>query len=355
MLRPLPGRRRWLAELTSACLVMALSAGCDDQGDAPPDASSDGGAQADMDVGVGEGHPETDAAGLDARDPAEYEWTRLVGYPGQWQLAGHEAMEFGGRLWVMGGLRGGSSGIQHNDVWSTSDGLAWTEATPAAAWSGRSLFGAAAFAGAMWVIDGARKADVWRSVDGVTWTEQPQAPFPARHAHQVAVFHDRLYVMAGEGPSGEMLDDVWSSADGQAWRLENAHAEFGPRQAAEVVVLPDRMLLIGGYGPNNVSNDIWSSHDGVHWTQVTAAAPFARRQFFAAAWWEGRIFVISGGGYGGEALTDVWSSGDGQEWTRLPDLPWKPGSYHIITVTPRAGALWVVGPSGVHTLKRRMP
>jgi len=74
------------------------------------------------------------------------------------------------RLYVVGGDAGGGS----NDVWSSAHGLAWIEATPSAAFSGRDGLGGTFHNGKLMITAGNglgsdNAGDVWASTDGATW------------------------------------------------------------------------------------------------------------------------------------------------------------------------------------------
>ena len=56
--------------------------------------------------------------------------------------------------------------LVRNDVWSSSDGITWTEETPAAAWSARDSHSSVVFGGYIWVLGGSDGSnsylnDVW--------------------------------------------------------------------------------------------------------------------------------------------------------------------------------------------------
>lgn len=58
---------------------------------------------------------------------------------------GHISLVFDNKLWVIGGAG-------HRDVWSSSDGRNWTQATPRAEWGERHSYGGAVFDGKLWVL-----------------------------------------------------------------------------------------------------------------------------------------------------------------------------------------------------------
>ena len=108
--------------------------------------------------------------------------------------AAHVAPRAGVRrpIWIMGGQ--GSDGTLRNDVWSSADGVAWTMATAAAAWSPRELTAGVVYQNKMWMIDGSpRSSEVWTSTDGATWTSVTQAaPFSPRYGHCTLVHNDKI-------------------------------------------------------------------------------------------------------------------------------------------------------------------
>ncbi len=84
-------------------------------------------------------------------------------------------------MWVMGGSHR-SSDTDENDVWYSTDGVNWTEATASAAWSARNDHVVLAYDDKMWVMGGhkydgsAYYNDVWYSEDGIDWYEPTAAP-----------------------------------------------------------------------------------------------------------------------------------------------------------------------------------
>jgi len=67
-------------------------------------------------------------------------------------------------------VMGGYDGSRKNDVWWSTDGITWTQATASAGWSGRHGHTSVVYDGKMWVMggtDGSYKRDVWRSTDGI--------------------------------------------------------------------------------------------------------------------------------------------------------------------------------------------
>ena len=191
---------------------------------------------------------------------------------------GSQVVAFNNQLWVIGG--NDVSASNKNDVWSSSDGIVWTQQTASAGFSARHSHQVAVFNNQLWVIGGigsTLKNDVWSSTDRITWTQQTaNAGFSARYSHQVSVFNNQLWVIGGR--DGRAKNDVWSSNDGITWTQQTASADFSARYDHKVTVFNNQLWLIGGQDGAR-KNDVWSSTDGITWTQQTASAGFSARAY----------------------------------------------------------------------------
>lgn len=179
------------------------------------------------------------------------------------------------------------------------------------------------------------------------------APWPRRHGAAWVVHRNRLYVIGGD-----LIDDVWSSADGVNWRLERAIAPFGKRYTPMGVSDGERLLLYGGqywepydwcvFQPECVAvgfNDLWVSQRGRNWHQLTISAPWSGRGLVhGGAYFNGRIYVIGGGlkaGLPGALLaetvaefSDIWSSADGIIWQlETTELGFTPRTHFALIAT----------------------
>lgn len=179
-------------------------------------------------------------------------------------------LAFNNRLWLLGGQQIFESGVPpapvvaYNDVWSSGDGANWVLETDSAAWSPRGMImGAVVFGGAMWVIGGGLydvrtfNNDVWSSPDGVNWSQiAPQAPWPPKQFHNITVFDNKMWVMAGGDPVDQGgSSDVWYSTDGSQWTQLLGNSWI-PRHAASTFVHNNYLYLTGGsYTLSN--NDVW--------------------------------------------------------------------------------------------------
>jgi hypothetical protein len=204
---------------------------------------------------------------------------------------------------------------------------------------------------------------VWSSPDGANWTQVAQpAPWAARLGAGTVVFDagsgPRIWLFGGNQvkmnnnmptPVG-LLNDVWSSADGQNWTPVTSGAAWSARGGPATLVLNGKLFLIGGVAGSSVSptalNDVWSSADGQNWTPVTTAAGWPTRFGFGAAAFNNRLYVIGGvqrltSTSASGLLNDVWSSPDGVTWTQAATPPWLPRSAPTVLVV--GSALYLLG------------
>jgi hypothetical protein len=252
---------------------------------------------------------------------------------------GYQAVTFNNELWLIGGSN--STGNQ-NEVWSSSDGITWVQRTAAAAFSPRINHKVVVYNNKLWLIGGQNHGylnDVWSSSDGITWTQQTAAAaFSPRRGQQVVVYNNELWLIGGgvssTASSTGWRNDVWSSSDGITWIQKTPSAAFSPRADHQVIVYDNQLWLIAGGEntssaayPYSFTNDIWSSIDGITWTQRTAAAAFGKRAGHQVVVYNNQLWLIAGL----PAKNDVWSSSDGVTWAQqTATAAFSPGAYQVV-------------------------
>jgi len=183
--------------------------------------------------------------------------------PGWNARNGAAACVFDGKIWVMGGVCPAS---YLNDVWYSPDGENWTCATTAAPWSARTGHSAVSYDGKMWMIGGGAwgagfetKNDVWSSTDGISWTDvTDSAPWPPRMGHSLVTCYDKMWVLGGGNHSGITLNDVWHSSDGENWICADSSAGWAARESQYAAVQNDRLwVLAGRSASSSCFNDVW--------------------------------------------------------------------------------------------------
>jgi len=247
-------------------------------------------------------------------------WTLVTSTPGWGGRKSALVLQYKQKLWIMGGYTATTTTSGANDVWWSSDGLTWTQATSAAAWPARYSMTGVVYNDKMWVMGGvgcgSRCGDVWWSTDGVTWVQATGAPgWTAREAPRSVVYDDKMWILGGY--IGTVQNDVWYSTNGVSWTQATSSANWTDRYYHTALVYNNKMWVIGGWAGAD-KNDVWSSSDGVSWTQATSAAAWPVRWQINGAVFNNRMWIIGGYRTTGGYIGDVWSSQDGVTWTNVP-------------------------------------
>jgi N-acetylneuraminic acid mutarotase len=147
------------------------------------------------------------------------------------------------RLWLLGGGRFVNQPQYRYslpDVWYTDDGVHWTLATESGP-TPRYGAGLCNHAGRLWAVGGFKQItgpysidpeyhnDVWTSYDGITWTQTlSDAPWPARMGLVSLVYDDKLWLLGGEnGISWPIyLNDVWVSGGDLGAHTADQNADY---------------------------------------------------------------------------------------------------------------------------------
>ncbi|KAL7473466.1 hypothetical protein ACHAXS_013911 [Conticribra weissflogii] len=253
-------------------------------------------------------------------------------------------------------LAGGNSPIPSNDVWITSDGIAWYF-DGYAPWTKRAYHGATVFMGKLWIVGGTPLSnDVWMG----SLVEDSSRGVGYRMDWSVKV-------LPHEAP--------WAPRAGHCAvsQLKRNDYTNPPNPNATEPSYTEYMYIIGGFAgfqkdhPRHsdgarTRNDVWITSDGITWDRVLPppgkkTMPWIGRAFHGCVTWHSpmdrsrwvasdsmlhlddgedwrkngndthpRIF-ITGGGYMGrkgnnevrslETYMDTWWSSDGSEWTRV--------------------------------------
>ncbi|TAJ13503.1 hypothetical protein DMA11_08805 [Marinilabiliaceae bacterium JC017] len=113
---------------------------------------------------------------------------------------------------------------------------------------------------------------IHNSSDMVSWEEPAEdviAPEAARRNSANLVHDGKMYMIGGQGSEGQLLSDVWASADGKSWTLVSEGA-LTARMGAAAVSYDNKIWLIGGQTAlGTCSSEILVSEDGgVTWKAV---------------------------------------------------------------------------------------
>jgi len=218
----------------------------------------------------------------------------------------------GERLWTSGGFNGTAN---TNDVWYSANGISWTQATANAQWAKRASQGGVVFNGKMWIyggIDGITYFnDVWYSSDGTTWTKATtNAQWVARAYPGAVVFNNKMWVTAGTttGAAAGGVNDVWYSSDGTTWTKATTNAQWIGRYGQSVISYNTKILLMMGRDTAGIEvNDVWYSSDGISWTSTINNAEWIGRYISRAEVFNNKIWIMGGQeNASGADKNDVW-------------------------------------------------
>lgn len=229
---------------------------------------------------------------------------------------------FKNKIWMMGGWYNGRlpGHSASNQVWSSKNGAHWKLEAQAAAWSPRAAAALVVFKGKLWLMGGTEnyyfgdashlKNDVWYSSDGRNWNQATAAAeWPPRAYHQAAVLNGKIYLFGGGNyvPEYFALNDVWSSEDGVHWTKVCEAAPWHKRIWFSSVVYRNRIWILGGWSGNPYKNwqDVWYSKDGIEWTQYVSSPMWKERHETSAYVFKDKIWVA--GGMIPPLINDVWS------------------------------------------------
>ena len=225
-------------------------------------------------------------------------WTEILAsdVPGHWAPRAYfQTVVKGDTMYVLGGQDFGIMSNFFSDVWSSKDGVAWTQLTGDAGWEGRAGLRAVTFRDEIYIFGGSQfdddaiigpdgparvyYNDVWKSADGATWEEvTADAPWEPRAGAVVVVKDDFMFLLGGERgflcaplPDCELpyFNDVWRSQDGAQWELVSDSAGWSPRPGHQCAVIYDHIVCWGGFGLPENPMDVWVSPDGASWEQVS--------------------------------------------------------------------------------------
>jgi hypothetical protein len=196
-------------------------------------------------------------------------WKQVTG-KAEWSPRTAAAIvQFKGKLWILGGTENyyfGDNRSLKNDVWYSSDGKTWTLATADAGWPPRAYHQAAVLNGRIYIFGGGNYVpeynavnDVWSSEDGIHWTQNtPAAPWHERLWFSSVVYRDHIWIMGGWSNNPyKNWSDVWYSKDGKNWSELKSEVVWKGRHEHSAFVFQDKIWVAGGMTPP-LTNDVWS-------------------------------------------------------------------------------------------------
>ncbi len=281
----------------------------------------------------------------------------------QWQLVnpalpftprdGSGLLTLNDKMWLIGGW----DPPFHEDhlytcseLWSTPDGISW-DYHGEAPWYGRHISGWLNHDNALWVIGGDPQSgclrDVWKSLDGINWIQiLDTIPnfSPLRSNQMTASMGDYIYNFGGQPILyvKENLSQVWRSEDGAIWeQLPDAPWDSRGMVINNCVDDDGNLWLLGGgrLYDRACFSDVWKTSDGINWELINEAAPWQPRYWHNVAWFDHKMWVVTGVAFGTDN-SETWYSSDGVEWFEMKNPPHI--GRHAASVTVFHDALWLM-------------
>lgn len=210
-------------------------------------------------------------------------------------------LQFNGAIYALGKLDGNYERFTiSTKILRTKDFNKWETVAETSNLPQRIFYGAAAFAGKMWIVGGYDGKnylnDVWNSSDGVNWKQVAKtAPWSPRTT-TVAVFKDKLWILGGGVIDGERNSnpnsyrELWSSADGVNWT--KVAANFEKKWGGSPIVFDKKLWLVGMNRGSAFGSAVWVTEDGTTWEELSA--PWSPRGAVAAWVFDGKLFMTGG-------------------------------------------------------------
>jgi hypothetical protein len=276
---------------------------------------------------------------------------------------------FDNKMWILGGWYN-SSQPSLRDVWNSTDGQHWSQVANSVPYECTEHPVVLAYNNKIWTMSGWHNGrladahdgnDVWSSSNGNLWTQATAAAsWSSRVAAAGVVYDGKMWLMGGvqgfiSDSTNTPLNDVWSSTDGANWTQVTAHAPWAGRGYLQALNFQNKLWVVGGGNYYHDSgraygyNDVWNSSDGLNWTQVTVDAAWGSRMWSRATVYDDAMWVVAGSvcgetaGSHGPLLDDVWRSTDGMNWTQMmpADSVWD--GRHEVSLYNYGGKMWVAG------------
>ena len=252
----------------------------------------------------------------------------------------HSSVSFNNKMWVIGG----DDGIRN--IWSSSDGVAWKKERDSLPWDD-CCSDAFVFNNQLWYIESGwyrssssqKKNKIWSSTDGVEWTNELEAPWTGRQDFSITIFNNKIWMLGGDNDD-IYENDVWSSEDGINW-TKVANAPWSARARHTSFALDNKIWVIGGWaGYDNFNNEIWYSSDGANWTQHSSNGPWTLSARFESVVFNDKVWLFGGYNYRNNTYAGIWSSSDGENWQSVNNfLENRTGMSSVVF----QDKLWVMG------------
>ena len=268
---------------------------------------------------------QTPSPGLASGPMLGRDWTRIA-QPG-FDLAFIQAVAAGGPGLVAVGNAG---------IWTSPDGLAWTQAVIHQVGIGDPRYFDVVGAQGQTVVAINRSRRVYVSHDGVSWSLASTLPLGfninAVFALEQGWFGAGSYCSPTTRPGSGCPAAIYTSSDGGTWTRVTAVPAADDALISKVMQIGPQLVATGstcpgsravGTPPCPVRPLVWTSSDGRTWSDAPGLLPSAEalagRIAHGSRLWVsfGEVAPVPSSG----PLSAAWTSTDGLAWQRVPDQP----------------------------------
>lgn len=186
----------------------------------------------------------------------------------------------------------------------------------------------------------------WTSRDGAAWTKS-ELPFSGvNSAYLPYVQHDgatwTFGKLKGNYEDFQIDPVVQRTRDYKTWEQVGASPSLPHVIFYAAASFQGALWIIGGYNGDAETSQVWKSTDGLAWTRVVEKAQWSARSGAKAVVFGDRLYLIGGGEIDGAQANDVWSSANGITWIQRTSsiAPERPTGYAPVVFDNR---IWLIG------------
>jgi len=210
------------------------------------------------------------------------------------------------------------AGTDSGQIWRTSDGTLWTEASPSLP-AGQNITDIQTYNGTLYASQASNVfpgGAIFASTNGTNWTEEFQFPFPDQYTEFLEPFGTQLFADAGSfgGVFGAGPGEISSSSNGLAWS-QSGTSGFGDSNNTDIsgMAVLNGALYVGTFNPTEGAQ-VYRTTDGTTWTEVASDGfgdpdnqMIHQMVVFDDELYAGTFNPVHGG--------EIWRSSDGTDWT----------------------------------------
>jgi alpha-tubulin suppressor-like RCC1 family protein len=177
-----------------------------------------------------------------------------------------DAVAWGDKIWLV------DQATVYSATQAANGALSWSTKTTSAPW-GATYMQLAVFGGKLWAINGYSSGSagfVWSSTDGINWTQEAAASWPNHPYKRLVVAGDTLLAIISTSSFGTSPGEVWGTTDGVNWTQRCAATPWehdGSSWLAECFIAAawfDGAIHVVG----KENNHFVSADQGVSWVKV---------------------------------------------------------------------------------------